>query len=90
MEILEKLDIARELQNFHYFFRAFWDIGEPIVDDFPNLETAAISFDKEGNSIQFLINSNFWESLDNYTKSFLICHESFVVLLLYLIFQESP
>jgi len=75
MEILEKLDIAKELQNFHYFFRAFWDIGEPLVDDFPNLETAAISFDQEGNSIQFLINSKFWESLNSYNKSFLICHE---------------
>ncbi len=44
MDITEKLEIAKELQNHHYFFRAFWDIGEFVIGKFPDLPTAAIAF----------------------------------------------
>lgn len=80
MNTAERLYFAKELQKHHYFFRMFWDIGEPIVDDFKDLPTAAIEFDLKGNSVKFLINKTFWNSLDNNTKLFIICHEMFHIL----------
>jgi len=81
MDILEKLDIAQKLQKHHYFFRSFWDIGNPIVDDFPDLDTAAITFDSDGNALNLLINRSFWNSLNEHTRLFLICHEMLHIIL---------
>lgn len=75
MTIDERIEFSKKLQNYHYFFRSFWDIGNPIVADFPDLPTAAISFDDDGECINFLINENFWNELNECTKLFLICHE---------------
>ena len=71
----EQLFFAKQLQSHHYFFRLFWDIGYPIVEDFPDLPTAAIEFDKKGNGVKFLINKTFWSTLNEHTKFFIICHE---------------
>lgn len=75
MNTEEKIDFAKKLQNHHYFFRAFWDIGQPIFGDFEDLPTAAIQFDEKGESILLRINTNFWNSLNEQSKLFLICHE---------------
>jgi predicted metal-dependent peptidase len=75
MNIEEKIDFAKKLQNHHYFFRAFWDIGHPVFGEFDDLDTAAIFFDTEGESIQLKINTSFWNSLNDNSKLFLICHE---------------
>lgn len=81
MTIEEKLEIAKRLQSHHYFFRAFWDIGNPVVGDFVDLPTAAISFDEKGNSVNLLINVNFWNSLNEESRLFLICHEMLHIIL---------
>lgn len=81
MSPLEKIEIAKKLQNHHYFFRAFWDIGDAIVEDFPDLSTAAISFDEKGNCINLLINSKYWETLNEHSKMFLLCHEMLHIIL---------
>lgn len=89
MDTEEKLQIAKDLQSYHYFFRAFWDIGNPIVDDFPDLPTAAIQFDSNGETINFLVNKTFWDSLNYTSKLFLVCHEmSHIILKHGLRFQE--
>ena len=81
MNTEEKLEIARKLQKHHYFFRSFWDIGSPVVGEFSDLPTAAISFDLKGDALQFLINKTFWESLNEETKMFLVCHEMSHIIL---------
>lgn len=81
MNTEEKLEIAGKLQKYHYFFRSFWDIGTPVVGEFPDLPTAAISFDLKGEALQFLINKTFWESLNEETKMFLVCHEMSHIIL---------
>lgn len=81
MNIEEKLEIAQKLQKHHYFFRSFWDIGSPVVGEFKDLPTAAISFDMKGEALQFLINKTFWESLNEETKMFLVCHEMSHIIL---------
>lgn len=81
MNIEEKLEIAGKLQKYHYFFRSFWDIGTPVVGEFSDLSTAAISFDLKGEALQFLINKTFWESLNEETRMFLVCHEMSHIIL---------
>jgi hypothetical protein len=81
MNIEEKLEIANKLQKHHYFFRAFWDIGTPIVGKFEDLDTAAISFNETGDAVHLLINEDYWRSLNEHTKLFLICHEMLHIVL---------
>ena len=77
----EKLEIAKRLQGHHYIFRAFWDIGNVVIGDFEECQTAAIAFDAEGGALRLIINREFWDSLNMETKVFLICHEMFHVIL---------
>lgn len=81
MKFEEKIEISQKLQRYHYFFRAFWDIGNPIVGKFDDLPTAAITFDEQGNHLNLMINEDFWNSLNEDTKLFLICHEILHILL---------
>jgi hypothetical protein len=81
MNYQERLEISQKLQSYHYFFRAFWDIGNPTVGKFDNLHTAAITFDEQGNHLNLLINEDFWNFLNEDTKLFLICHEILHILL---------
>jgi hypothetical protein len=55
MNCIDKIEIAKKLQNHHYFFRAFWDIGEIDVTDSSELPTAAIYFDEKGNVILTIV-----------------------------------
>lgn len=73
MEISEKILISKELQSYDYIFRAFWELGNIKYSD--EIETAAIKFDKEGQAVDFIINKNFWNSLNQKSKIFIICHE---------------
>ncbi len=81
MTLDEKLEIAKKLQEYHYFFRCFWDIGSPTVVDDSVCNTAAIEFDKEGNALRFLQNEKFWNSLNEDSKMFVICHEMLHIIL---------
>ena len=81
MTLNEKLEISQKLQKHHYLFRSFWDIGDPIVGKFEDLDTAAITFNEDGDSINLLINEDFWKSLNEHTKLFLICHEMLHIVL---------
>lgn len=81
MNTVDRLEIAKSLQNHHYFFRAFWDIGAPIIEKSAELPTAAISFDMAGESLNLHINEDFWNSINETTKNFVICHEMCHVIL---------
>jgi predicted metal-dependent peptidase len=75
----EFLEIARDLEVYHAVFSKIWNIGKPVfVDEIP---TAAVSFDKEGNHIDFKFNPTFWDSLTKYERNFIICHECLHIIL---------
>lgn len=75
----EFLLIARDLEIHHTVFSKIWNIGKPHFSD--KLPTAAVTFDKEGNHIDFLFNPDFWDELKPYERNFVICHECLHVIL---------
>lgn len=71
--------ICLSLENLNGVFAQFYELGRPTVTY--DVDTAAVSFNKEGACIDFLINPAFWRLLNFDTKLFLICHECLHVIL---------
>jgi hypothetical protein len=71
--------IARDLEIYHAVFSKIWNVGKPrLVTTIP---TAAVSFDKNGNFIDFQFNVDFWNKLTSYERLFVICHECLHIIL---------
>lgn len=75
----EWLDISRALEEHHALFYQLWGMGRPRFTE--SLPTAAVTFNREGSYLEFLFNPKFWESLDFYTRLFVIAHECLHVVL---------
>lgn len=69
----DHFDVLRQLEKHHALFGQFWTVGTILETE--KIPTAAITFDKEGRGIEFLINPKFWDSLTDYEKAFVIGHE---------------
>lgn len=67
------LDVMNSLTKFHALFSEFWSVG--YITESNSIPTAAVSFDEIGQSLQFMINPNFWKGLSLMDKQFIICHE---------------
>lgn len=72
------LQISRELELHDSIFYYFWQLGKPKFTK--QIDTACVSFDNEGNFIQFLFNPDFWISSSHIKRKFIICHEILHVL----------
>lgn len=80
MKVEDYFKLCRELEDKHAIFLKAWEIGKPIFTK--EIETAAIQFSPEnGKSISYLFNPDFWDSLDDYNKLFVICHEMLHIIL---------
>lgn len=66
--------IARKMQEHHSLFYEMWHLGKPIFDT--RIPTACITFDETGEELEYRINPEFWATLDDNTKCFVIGHES--------------
>lgn len=66
-------EIGEKLENFHSIFSTFWQLGKPRFTR--NLPTAGVYFDRLGDCIDFNINPEFWDTLDETQKLFVIVHE---------------
>lgn len=72
-DIYEYNSLLGKLNAHHGLFYQLWNMGVP---EFTNrINTAAVTFNDNGNLINFLINKNFWDSLSDKQKLFVICHE---------------
>ena len=72
----EYFEVVRELRKHHSLFAQFWTVGNILEVDHPKMPTAAVRFDKKsGAGVQFLINPNFWATLNDHSKAFVIAHE---------------
>lgn len=65
--------ISQDLAKYHSVFYRFWTVSRPWFTE--AIPTAAVSFDKHGEVVDFRINPVFWESLTATQKLFVICHE---------------
>lgn len=86
IDIFSHKKIARHLEQYNSLFRTFWDLGEvSFLEDEQqkkSIPTAAILFDKKsGDPIQFVFNKDFWDSIDDTTRTFVICHEMLHIFL---------
>lgn len=80
----EFLSIVDKLENWSSIFSTFWYLGRPTITENPRLcSTLMVAADKDGHFIKMFINKYFWESNDEYTQLFLICHECLHVILLH-------
>jgi predicted metal-dependent peptidase len=75
----EFLSLSRDLEKHHSVFYRLWNMGKPIFTD--EISTAAVQFDKLGDSVNFLINYDFWQKQSETQKQFIICHESLHIIL---------
>lgn len=74
------LEISRQLEDHHAIFYELWQMGRPIFTE--EIETAAVSFSKDGGEfVDFMFNPDYWNSLTNYEKLFVISHESLHIIL---------
>jgi len=65
--------ITSKLEDYHAIFQKLWEMGRPkFTYDLP---TAAVYFDKLGDCIDFNINPDFWDTLDEQQRLFVVCHE---------------
>ena len=82
MDIEEKIEIATDLQEFHYIFRCFWDlVSIDFTEDAEYCSTAMVKFDNDGSCLGLIINKTFWDECNWMSQRFVICHECFHVLL---------
>lgn len=73
-------EISRSLEHHHALFYKLWEMGKPQFD--PSVETAAVAFDREkGEFFAFLFAPEFWYTLDDYERSFIISHEALHIIL---------
>ncbi len=75
----ELFSLSRELEKHHAIFDRLWSLGKPTFTR--EIPTAAVFFDKVGESIDFQINPDFWATLDDAQKKFVISHECLHVIL---------
>lgn len=73
IETEQFLEISRSLEKHHGLFYLLWEMGKPSFTN--TVETAGVQFNKDGNHVAFLFNINFWNSLSEYERTFIICHE---------------
>lgn len=71
--------IARDLEEHHAIFTRLWQTGRPVEDK--SIQTACVRWDKKGNFLAFCFNPDFYKSLDDYNKRFVICHEMLHLIL---------
>lgn len=77
--MIEK-DIKYFIKEHSYLFYTF--LNDMVEPEFSlETETACVVFNNDNKNFKFLINELFWESLNFFSKSFLISHEIMHVLL---------
>lgn len=74
---MDYFEISSRLEKHHAIFYQFWRCGKPVFTD--EIPTAAIRF--RDHSIEFLFNKKFYNSLTDYEKEFVICHEMLHIIL---------
>lgn len=74
------LKISRTLEQFHAIFYKVWEMGTPCLT--ARVPTACVVWKPgRGTFLSYEFNPKFWDSLSDYERAFVICHESLHVIL---------
>lgn len=73
LPINEYQKILNSLVNYHAIFYQFWRLVKPVFSQ--EIDTACVGFNDNGKCVEFLINKDFWNSISDTKKQFVICHE---------------
>lgn len=79
IELEDYLELSRSLISAHALFYKMWELGKPVFTN--AIDTAAVSFDKQGEVLLFSFNPDFWDELTPYERQFVISHECLHVIL---------
>jgi len=79
LELEKFLEISRDLERHHSLFYTLWEMGKPHFTN--TVSTAGVIFNKDGHQLSFLFNTDFWNSISDYERSFVISHECLHVIL---------
>jgi predicted metal-dependent peptidase len=71
-------EYSRTLEEHHSLFYKMWELGKPCFTN--TIQTAAVVF-SNGDYIQYLFNPDFWHSINEYDRMFVISHECLHVIL---------
>jgi predicted metal-dependent peptidase len=66
-------EIGLGLERWHGIFYELWAVGTPKFTK--AIPTAAVAWNKRSLRTEFLFNPDFWKSLSQYEREFVICHE---------------
>jgi predicted metal-dependent peptidase len=78
LDFQEYQKILNSLVNYHAVFYQFWRLVKPCFSE--EIDTACVSFNNDGKCVEFLINREFWNSISETKKQFVICHECIHVI----------
>lgn len=76
--INEYFSIKAKISLYDAFYEALFNLTSVSFDN--SVDTAAVSFDKEGNFLSMKINQPFWNSLNEHAKTFVIIHELYHIV----------
>lgn len=78
----ERFDkILMDLMEFDEIFADFGRMGRCIFVDDPNIPTACIAYNSQGDEMGFYWNPNFFDSCSDYKNAFILCHEMLHIFL---------
>lgn len=70
--------IKRRIEECDVFYAALYNLAQVSYSD--EISTACITFDKEGNTLEMLVNPIFWDGLCDDAKTFVVLHELYHVV----------
>lgn len=70
--------IKQRIEECDVFYSALYNLANVSYSD--DVPTACITFDKDGNTLEMLVNPDFWDGLCDDAKTFVVLHELYHVV----------
>lgn len=71
--------VRSRMSDYYGLFAKIASWSVPVLDS--SIPTACVSFNELGQNIDFRFNGDFWQTLSDYDKQFVIAHECLHVIL---------
>lgn len=78
MPNFSQIEFLDKLTQYHRLFYGVFELGEPLFTD--EVDTAAVAFNTSTGKVDFLLNEDFFNNLNETERLFLVCHEALHVV----------